>query len=372
MDERALAERLITYDTSTLDGIRAAAGFVKGWLDSVEVDVSSLDFNGLPVLMATVGDGGPTVIVHGHVDVVPAFVEQFTPRVEGDRLIGRGAYDMKGGLASIMCALRDLRDLRGARVRFVCAPDEESEDFDRHATDDLVARGLTGDFAITGEPTNLHVGVQAKGVCMVRLVVRGRAAHGSTPWLGDNAILKAIDVFRRIETLPFAAESSEMFDRPSINLGRLIAGDAVNKVPDEAVMAVDIRFLPGQEPGDILDEIRAMPDVEVVKTFIRPPAHVSPGNPFVTMLCDAVRRAGQNEAMSVGRDGASDAISFIEAGVPAVEFGPVGGGHHGPDEWVSISSLARYRAALVDFMRRVPALAGDGPATLRALEGGLA
>jgi succinyl-diaminopimelate desuccinylase len=372
MDERALAERLITYDTSTPDGIRAAAGFVKGWLESVEVNVSSLDFNGLPVLMATVGEGGPTVILHGHIDVVPGFEEQFNPRVEGDRLIGRGAYDMKGGLAAIMCALRDLRDLRGARVRFVCAPDEESEDFDQHATDDLVARGLTGDFAITGEPTDLHVGVQAKGVCMVRVAVRGRAAHGSTPWLGDNAILKAIDVFRRIQTLPFATESSEMFDRPSINLGRINAGDAVNKVPDEAVMAIDIRFLPGQEPGAILEEIRAMPDVEVVKTFIRPPAYVSSRDPYVVALCEAVRRAGQQEAMSVGRDGASDAISFIEAGVPAVEFGPIGEGHHGPDEWVSIPSLARYRAALVDFMRNVPALARPAQPDLRALEGGLA
>src|SRR5688572_15363997 len=130
MDERALAERLITYDTSTPDGIRAAAGFVKGFLESNEVDVSALDFNGLPVLTASVGDAGPTIVMHGHVDVVPGFAEQFVPRIEGDRLIGRGAYDMKGGLASIMCALRDLRDLRGARVRFVCVPDEESENFD--------------------------------------------------------------------------------------------------------------------------------------------------------------------------------------------------------------------------------------------------
>jgi succinyl-diaminopimelate desuccinylase len=362
MDERALAERLITYDTSHADGIRAAAGFVKGWLESVEIDVSAIDFHGLPVLTATIGDEGPTVILHGHIDVVPGHPEQFVPRREGDRLIGRGAYDMKGGLAAIMCALRDLVGLRGARVRFVCAPDEESENFDQHATDDLVARGLTADFAITGEPTDLHVGVQAKGVCMVRLVVRGRSAHGSTPWLGDNAILKAVDVFRRIETLPFAAESTEMFDRPSINLGRLNAGDAVNKVPDEAVMAVDIRFLPGQEPGAILEEIRAMPDVEVVKTFIRPPAYVSSSNAYVRALCEAVRRAGQEQAMSVGRDGASDAISFLEAGVPAVEFGPLGGGHHGPEEWVSITSLSRYRRAIVEFMHDVSRMERSEPA----------
>jgi succinyl-diaminopimelate desuccinylase len=278
---------------------------------------------------------------------------------------------MKGGLAAIMCALRDLRGLEGAEVRFVCAPDEESEDFDRHATDELVNRGLRADFAITGEPTNLNVGVQAKGVLMIRLSVAGRAAHGSTPWLGDNAVLKAIEVFRRIETMPFAAESTEMFDRPSINLGRLEAGDAVNKVPDEAVMAIDIRYLPGQEPGSILEQIRAIPSVEVLKTFIRPPAYVSRANPFVTALCASVRRAGQEGATGVGRDGASDAISFIEAGVPAVEFGPLGGGHHGPEEWVSIPSLARYRRALVDFMQAVPQL-GTGEPGLRAVEGGLA
>ena len=64
----------------------------------------------------------------------------------------------------------------------------------------------------------------------------------------------------------------------------------------------------------------------------------------------------EGDALSIGRDGSSDAIYFIEAGVPAVEFGPVGGGHHGPEEWVSVSSLTRYRAALVDFMRSVPGL----------------
>ena len=84
----------------------------------------------------------------------------------------------------------------------------------------------------------------------MRIEVHGRAAHSSTPWLGDNAVLKAIDVFRAIESLPFARESSEMFDRPSINLGRIEGGDALNKVPDQCTMAVDVRYLPGQDPDD--------------------------------------------------------------------------------------------------------------------------
>jgi succinyl-diaminopimelate desuccinylase len=106
---------------------------------------------------------------------------------------------------------------------------------------------------------------------------------------------------------------------------------------------------------------------------MRAPAIVSRQNPYVLALRDAVGRSAEDEVLSVGRDGASDAISFLEAGVPAVEFGPVGGGHHGPHEWVSISSLARYRRALGDFINHLPAwLERQEQPPLRAVEGGLA
>ena len=155
---------------------------------------------------------------------------------------------MKGGLAAMMCALKDVERQDRVAVKFVCVPDEESEELDHRSTDAIVAGGLSGDFAITGEPTDLHIGVEAKGVLAMWIEVHGRSAHSSTPWLGENAVLKAIDVFRTIESLAFSRESSEMFDRPSINLGRIQAGDAVNRVPDECEMAVDIRYLPGQDP----------------------------------------------------------------------------------------------------------------------------
>jgi len=373
MDERVLAERLITYETSNPEALRAAAGFVKGWLESREIAVIDREFDGLPVVMAEVGaKDGPTVVLHGHIDVVPAFEGQFEPRVEGDRLIGRGAYDMKGALACLMWAVRDASLQDKVRVKFVCVPDEEAEDVERRSTDELIREGvLNADFAITGEPTDLHIGVQAKGVCAVRVEIRGTAAHGSTPWLGDNAILKAHDVFRRIETLPFSRESSDLFDRPSINIARIIGGDAFNKVPDRCSMDVDIRFLPNQDPGDILSQIRAIPDTTIVKSFIRAPAIVSRKNPYVLALREAVGRASEGEALSIGRDGASDAVSFLEAGIPAVEFGPIGGGHHGPEEWVSIASLARYRQALQDFISGLPAYLERG-SDLRAVEGGLA
>jgi succinyl-diaminopimelate desuccinylase len=358
MDERALTERLITYDTSTLEGMMAAAGFVKGWLEARDVEVTGTTHNGRPVLAATIGpQTGPTIILHGHLDVVPARPEQFTPRVEGDRLIGRGAYDMKGGLAAMMCALHELSQQPAVKVHFVCVSDEESEEIEQRGSDHLVEQGYVGDFAITGEPTNMHIGIQAKGVLAMRIEVTGTAAHGSTPWLGDNAVLKALDVFRAIESLPFARESSDLFDRPSINLGRIIGGDALNKVPDRCVIDVDVRYLPGQSHEDILADVEAIPDTSLLQVFHRHPAMVERENRFVQALGEAISRVAppQSERLGVGRDGASDAISFLEAGVPAVECGPAGDGHHGPEEWVSIRSLGEYRRALVEFVTLLPA-----------------
>ncbi|TML36446.1 MAG: M20 family metallopeptidase [Actinobacteria bacterium] len=361
MDERALAERLITYDTSTLDGIKAAAGFVKGWLESHEIPVRDGTVGGLPVLAATVGpESGPTIVLHGHLDVVPAQSSQFEPRIEGDRLFGRGAYDMKGGLAAMMCAVADLAAQDAVRIHFVCVSDEESDEpFDR-GSDYVVAKGYVGDFAITGEPTDLRIGVQSKGVLAVRIEVSGTSAHGSTPWLGDNAVLKAVDVFRQIQAMPFAREASELFDRPSISLGRILGGDRINRVPDFCAIDVDIRYLPGQDADVILDSIRAIPDTAVTVVFRRAPAMVDRENPYVRALAASISDWTPEDRVSIGRDGASDANSFLDAGVPAVEFGPIGGGHHGPDEWVSITSLAHYREALVRFVRTLPGAMGKG------------
>jgi succinyl-diaminopimelate desuccinylase len=333
--------------------MQAAAGFVKGWLEARDVEVTGTTHNGRPLLTATVGpQGAPTIVLHGHLDVVPGRPEQFEPRIDGDRLYGRGAYDMKGGLASMICAFRDMAAQERVRVHFVCVSDEESEELDDRASDYLVREGYLGDFAITGEPTDLHIGIQAKGVLAMRIEVSGTAAHGSTPWVGDNAVLKAIDTFRQIESLPFTRESSDLFDRPSINLGRIVGGDAMNKVPDLCAIDVDVRYLPGQDHEAIRAAVEALPDAHVVKVFHRQPAIVPRDDPYVQALGTAIGRVAEptSERLGVGRDGASDAISFIEAGVPAVECGPSGDGHHGPEEWVSIRSLGQYRAALVEFV----------------------
>jgi succinyl-diaminopimelate desuccinylase len=351
----ALAERLIGYETSEPEAISEAAGFVEGWLEARGIEAERDEVRGLPVIKAEVGPAdAPTVVLHGHLDVVPGLSGQFEARVEGDRLYGRGAYDMKGALAAMLVVAAAMRDQDKVRVRLGIVGDEESEEEAERGSDHLVDSGFLGDFAITGEPTDLHIGVEAKGVLALRLQVGGTAAHGATPWLGDNAVLNAIDVFRSIESLPFARHSSELFDRPSINLGRIWGGDALNKVPDRCVIDVDIRYLPEQDPAAVLEEVRGLPGIAATSLFTRPPATVDRDSTFVRALREAATAHHDGEPMSVGRDGASDAVSFLRVGVPAVEFGPIGAGHHGPEEWVSISSLETYRQALESFLRAIP------------------
>jgi succinyl-diaminopimelate desuccinylase len=352
-----LAEQLIAIDTSAPVGLERAIDFVAGWLDAREVPVREVRVGDRRCLLARVGAGTAHVLFNGHLDVVPGHPGQFRPERRGGRLYGRGAYDMKAALAAMMMATAQLaRDgLVGAVLDLMIVPDEERGEPGDNCSEALVRDGLRADFVVCGEPTDLHVGIQAKGVLLLCLRVPGTAAHGSTPWLGDNAVLRAIEIYRRIGALPFMSESTEMFPSPSVNLGRIDGGDALNSVPDACRMWVDIRCLPNQDRAGILTQIRAIdPEATVEVILDKAAARVPSTHPMVETLV-GVARAADPAARAIGRDGSSDAIPFLEVGVPAVEFGPVGAGHHGPDEYVELASLQPYREALVAFVRAVAA-----------------
>lgn len=357
VDEVLLAERLISFDTSMPEGIRTCGEYLKAWLEARDLEYQDTRVGDLPIVTAKLGDGPVTLVLHAHYDVVPGAPEQFSPWREDGYLWGRGAYDMKGA-AAVMCAvMADLQphaDSLGIAVRLVLVPDEETdEERERHGTQVAIEHGHLGDFVITGEPTDMHVGVQAKGVLDVRIDVEGRSAHSATPWLGTNAILKAMDVYETLLRLPFARESSRFFDRPSINLSRVHGGGRLNQVPDHCSIEIDIRYLPEQPLSRLRSELHSLPQSTVHEIAWRPPAMVSPTNPFVELLRESICEHVDFEAVPVGRDGSNDGVYFLQHGMPSVEFGPVGVGHHGPREGVSVQSLRQYRRALVGFVHRV-------------------
>ena len=310
---------------------------------------------GYNILTAEVGSGERTVVLNGHLDVVPGHSEQFVPQVREGRLYGRGSYDMLGACAVFMDVMRELhRHPLPVRVVLMLVPTEETDG--SLGTGHLLETGVVqGDFAICGEPTNLNVAFMAKGVLRVACTVHGRAAHGSRPWEGDNAVLRATDTFRRMADLPFARECSAYYAGPSLNLASLQGGDVINQVPDTALMRLDIRTLPGQQPETVLAQIQSLdPAMELEVLRIGPAVTTGEFDPFVNHLV-AATQAVWPAATRTTQHGSADTRYFQEAGIPSVEFGPVGAGHHGPEEYVDIASLTLFRKAIAEFLRAVSA-----------------
>jgi succinyl-diaminopimelate desuccinylase len=352
----SLTRRLVRFRSYTPGVASSAIDFIHGWfeargLEAIRYKGAGPD-GGLTSLVVRVGSGEPRILLHGHADVVPGEERQFESYEQDGELYGRGVYDMKGALAAMMYAVSDL-DATGcdATVELLIVPDEEQEHGASTGAEVLIKNGHVGDFLITGEPTDFHIGTQSKGVLDLRVTLRGKSAHGSTPWLGKNAALLAHDHYRRVIDLPFAKDRNELFPYPSVNLARIIGGDVINRVPDRCTYDLDIRYLPNQTPKEIVRQIRSIDlPAEVEVLFYREPTYISRSNPFVKVLREVAARHFHGNPVGVGRHGASDIVYFQRAGVPGVEFGPVGGGHHGPNEYVVTSSLETYRQMLVQFV----------------------
>ena len=264
--------------------------FINGWFEARGLETVRYKGAGphgeLSSLVVQVGSGSPKILLHGHADVVPGEEEQFEAYEQSDELYGRGVYDMKGALAAMMYAVEDLHTAGcEATVELLIVPDEEREYGGPKGAEILIENGHTGDFLITGEPTDFHIGVQAKGVLDLRVTLRGKSSHGSRPWLGENAVLLAYEHYKRVLELPFAEERSDFFPYPSINMARIIGGDVVNRVPDRCTYDLDIRYLPEQDPEEITHQIRSLDlSAEVEVLFSHEPTYVSRKNPFVKAL----------------------------------------------------------------------------------------
>ena len=223
--------------------------------------------------------------------------------------------------------------------------------------------GLRADFAITGEPTDLHIGVQAKGVLAVRVEVSrdGRArldavARATTRSSRRTTYSGGSRLYASAASRPISSTGPRSTSRAST------AATRSTRCPTSAAWTSTSATSPTRIPARSSPRSGRCPTCGSSRPSSARPRTCRARNPYVRALREAVSKSLEGEALSIGRDGASDAISFLEAGVPAVEFGPVGGGHHGPEEWVSIDSLARYRRALGDFVHGLPAwLAAAAP-----------
>lgn len=345
----ALASHLISLKCINQKNCNIAAEFCFDWLRNSGLNVQLIENQGYKMVLASVGGGGPKIILNGHFDVVPAKQADFSPYNTEDRLYGRGSYDMLGAVAAMMVLLKELAvSPPGCEILLSLVPNEE--DGGELGTGFLVDQGLTGDFVICGEPTNLNIAVQIKGVLQVELRFAGTSSHGCRPWLGENAILKAMEAYRKIEEQDFFKASSQFFSSPSINLAKIHGGHQINQVADICNICLDIRYLPDQDPCEVSNIIKKIaPDAKMSIIGERPALIADIENVLLKKLITSARYYKGNTAI-FGQDGSSDTSYFHNNGITSIEFGPSGANHHGPGEYVEIASLHSFKDILRKFI----------------------
>lgn len=345
-----LLQRLITFDSSNQQVANETIDYCKEWLEEHGLKSEILINNGYKMLICNVGEGRNRLILNGHVDVVSAKKEQFDPKIKNGNIYGRGSADMKAGVASFMVAMTELQhvDLGETSVQLQLVTDEEIGGHNCSAY--LTEQGYLGNFVICAEPTQIGIGYQSKGILQFDIHLSGKSAHGSRPWEGENAIIKAYEVYEKIIDLPFSKESTEIFDGPSINLAKITGGDVYNKVPDECTLSIDIRFLPTQDKDDILRQIQGVTDGEIIEHMSGSSVKNKIDNPYIQNLVKEIKSVtGKKEVSIFGQHGFADTRYFSRFDVPSIEFGPSGGEWHGDGEYAVIESLDQYKDIIVAF-----------------------
>ncbi|XJZ27233.1 M20 family metallopeptidase [Bacillota bacterium Lsc_1132] len=343
-----LLKSLILIDSSTKEGANTVVDFCGHWLSERGLVIQEIENNGYKMIVCEIGSGEKTLIFNGHVDVVSGKAELFIPKEKDGKLYGRGAADMKAGVAAMMAAMVELNkyDLQ-SKIQLQIVSDEESGG--ENGSGYLAEQGYRGDFVICSEATQLGIGLQAKGILNLDIEVKGRSAHGSRPWEGINAIEKAYQVYEKILKLPFLKENSEFYSSPSINLAKIQGGDVYNKVPDQCILSFDIRFLPTQNKEEILQQIESVTDGKMIVSQAGEPVRTDPRSPFIPALSTII---GKYATLNLfGQHGSADTRFYSAYGIPAVEFGPSGANWHGDEEYVIIDSVEQYLHMIVEFAR---------------------
>ncbi len=279
------------------------------------------------------GGDEPPLCLSGHLDTVPPgrAAWSFDPLaglVEGGRLLGRGASDMKGGVAALVAAARELARLPRARtgVLVVLSAGEETG---CQGVEFLAGRGLlppAGGALLVAEPTDNYPMLGHKGATWFTVRTRGKSAHGSMPHLGDNAIEKAARAVLRLGQFDFGTEPHPHMGRPSLNVGTISGGVKTNMVPDRAEFSVDLRTLPGQDPGELLAAIARHlgPEVELEPGVQAGAVWTPPDHPWARQVMELMARVLGREIAPRGLSYFTDAPTLAAAmgGPPVIILGP--------------------------------------------------
>ena len=357
----ALLEDLIRIDSSNpglvsgAPGEAAIADYLTEWLSSRGFECRRLEETpGRPSVVAISRGtgGGRSIMLNGHIDTVSLGSydgDGLTPEHRNGSLYGRGAYDMKSGLAAIMIAAEAAADRPHAGdIILALVADEE---FASSGTEEVL-RQYTADCAIVVEPSGLDIVTAHRGFAWFEVTIHGRAAHGSRRDLGIDAIVKAgafLTALGQLDAELSHRSPHRMLGTGNIHASVISGGEEQSSYPASCIIALERRTLPGEtsdivekELRGILDSIAASDvdfDFSIDAGLERHPFSVDPDELIVTSLIGAAtQNIGAVPAVR-GERFWTDCALLSDAGIPTALFGVDGGGAHAAEEWVTISSL---------------------------------
>lgn len=367
-----LTSDLIAIDSTNPDLVPGGAGegdiaaFVAGWLREagLHVNVHDLGRERANVVGIVAGSGGgQSLMLNAHMDVVGAggMADRWMPRREGNRLHGRGAYDMKASLAIIMLVARAATswNLRGDLLVTAVA----DEEYASIGTQDIV-RHYHADAAIVTEPTGLELCVAHKGFVWIEVETSGVAAHGSRPDVGVDAIAMMGPVLTGLTKLDRELRSGPphaLLGTGSVHASLINGGQELSSYPQRCVLGIERRTVPGEtleqvesEVATILEEAaRRDPSFrEDHRTLlVRDPFSVGLDEPIVQLARRELERVRRDAPTISGAFGWMDSALLSSAGIPTVIVGPDGDGAHADQEWVDLSSALTATDALSGIVR---------------------
>lgn len=298
------------------------------------------------------GDGRPVICFTGHIDTVPLGsipwqVDPHGGEIRDGRLYGRGASDMKSGVAAFVAAAIALADIlrKGPGVVLVITAGEETGcQGAYHLVEREDVLGKMG-AVVVGEPTSNYPLVAHKGALWLKAVTRGVATHGSMPEAGVNAIYRAARMVGKLSNFSFNQSPHEILGVPTLNVGTIVGGKNINSVPDFAEIGIDIRTTPGMD-GTALEEWLGgylAPEIDDLTTVAKlEPVLTESTNPWIRSIFDTVASVTRERPEASGASYFTDACAFRSAdkAVPIVILGP---GEpqmaHQTDEYCKISRI---------------------------------
>lgn len=367
-DVLSLLMALVGIDSINPSLVAGAAGesgiaeYVAGWLREagLHVEVQEVLPRRPNVVARVAGTGhGRSLMLNAHLDTVgvAGMTDPFRPRVEGDRLYGRGAYDMKAGLAAIMLAARSVQRAGGALGDLIVTAVMD-EEYASAGTKAVLAR-YQADGAIVTEPTGLRLCTAHKGFAWLSVSTEGRAAHGSRPDLGVDAIAHMGRVLAWVEELGkrlAQGPAHPLLGTGSIHGSLIEGGQELSSYPERCCLQIERRTIPGETEETVLEEIRTELQAQSVNDpsfraeakllFWREPFEVDPGAAIAQSVQQAAAVITGSRPEVYWDTPWMDAALLSSGGIPTVVFGPGGEGAHAVNEWASISQTATCAAVL--------------------------